>query len=219
MAVTPIFASPALPTELLRYILQHCVYPTTLIVCSAKDDFLASLAHDIAHNSAGDAGGRIASASASELLTASLQQLGVAKHIQTVFVPTVSHLRAYLSVFAVGAHTVPPPPSGPSKVPRLLLYGFLDIHRGTSEWTAQALSNTVSILLDAASDLSFQATIVEPRTREGRTVSLESFLDERMPVVKGGARQDEQGNWMGRTVDAGRVLGRWFDYRKVEWER
>ncbi len=138
MSSSRIFASPALPTELLRYVIHQCAYPTALVICSSKEDFLASVAHDISNPPALGPDGSAFRSSMPELLSATLQQVGIAKHIQTVFVPTVSHLRAYLAVFSAGEHKVPPPPSdGRRRSPRLIIYGFLDLHRGSSEWSAQ----------------------------------------------------------------------------------
>ncbi len=218
MAKPPIFASPALPTELLRYVVHHCVYPTTLVVCSSQEDFLSCLAQDIASPSALPLGDQSPNPSPA-LLTASLQQLSVAKHIQTVFVPTVSHLRAYTSVFPVGIHKVPPPPSGASRNPRLIVYGFLDIHRESSEWSAQALSNSAAILVEAAKDLDFQATIIEPQRSGEEVTSSAALLGEVLPVLAGSAKKDENGEWIGRAVDVRGVLGRWFRFQDVTWKR
>ncbi|KAK8080175.1 hypothetical protein PG997_007993 [Apiospora hydei] len=38
--------SPALPSELLTYILDHHVYPTTLVICSSRAVFLEALANE-----------------------------------------------------------------------------------------------------------------------------------------------------------------------------
>ncbi|KAK8868937.1 hypothetical protein PGQ11_007515 [Apiospora arundinis] len=42
--------SPALPSELLTYILDYHVYPTTLIICSSRAEFLESLTNEAAQN-------------------------------------------------------------------------------------------------------------------------------------------------------------------------
>ena len=222
----PLFVSPALPTELLRYVIHHCVYPTTLIVCSSKEDFLSSLSHDISNPPVQEQEERLHSDSAPELLSAALQQVGVARHIQTVFIPTVSHLRAYLAVFATGEHKVPPPPPTPSDKhtqPRLVIYGFLDMHHGSSEWSAQGLSSTMAILLETASDLGFEAVLIEPRMSGENPASHLGRLAEPLPVLTGSAGRTGPGldteMRRGRTVTAQRVLARWVQFKEVSWKR
>ncbi|PSR77389.1 hypothetical protein BD289DRAFT_445438 [Coniella lustricola] len=177
MATVPLILSPASPSQLLTSIVQTERHPTTLIVCSSKAHFLSSLVADYRpqpHRSA---------ATDTTLLTTPLYQLAIARHIRLVFVPTVSHLRAFLSVFNPADSPVPPPPprprspSSPSRAarlhsikkqarrqrqPRLLVYGFLALHRDTSEWSAQGLTSTAATLIEAARTSGLRAVIVEP---------------------------------------------------------
>jgi hypothetical protein len=44
-------------------------------------------------------------------------------------------------------------------------------------------------------------------------------LRERVPVLSGSARRGaEESGWAGKTVDVGRVLGRWFRFRQWSGE-
>ncbi|KAL2153677.1 hypothetical protein VTH82DRAFT_4832 [Thermothelomyces myriococcoides] len=98
------------------------------------------------------------------LLAPHLAQLSTARHIRTVFVPTVAHLRVFLSLFAVDSSLTttgkappvapppPPPPSSPSPAARralLVVYNLLGIHRHTSEWSVQGLGTSCAALVDA----------------------------------------------------------------------
>lgn len=161
-----------------------------------------------------------------QLMVTPLYQVAVARHIRVAFIPTVSHLRAYLSVFSVADSKVSaPPPSGNSataspRAPLLLLYGFLNLHRDTSEWSVQGISNTAAVLVEAASRVGFQAVVAEPRVDGSDS---EELLAERMPILSGSARRagpglDESG-WTGKTADVRRVLGRWFRFQPGEWEQ
>jgi len=163
------------------------------------------------------------------LLAAPLYQVAVARHIRVAFIPTVSHLRAFLSVFSVSDTKVSAPPTGattasspraPPPLPLLLVYGFLGLHRDTSEWSVQGISNTAAVLVETATRVGFQAVLVEERT-EG--LGTDELLAERMPLLSGTARRIgpdfESGGWMGRTVDARRVLQRWFRFQPGEWDR
>lgn len=254
--------SPALPSEFLSYVLDHHTYPTTLIICSPRSDFLSSLLDDVGGGSNPDPNlglgeqqddrpevvERPAKSGSGDdqvkhrLLRSPIYQVAVSRHIRTVYIPTATHLRAYLSVFSTdhASKVVAAPPSsarrfagGSSssssrKPPHLLLYGFLDLHRDTSEWSAQGLGNSAAALADLGHRLSWDVTIVEPlRKSEGYgtetgTRLLERILKETVPILSGGGRrfglESGDGRWSGRTVEVGRVLMRWFRFRRGEWD-
>lgn len=243
----PLFLSPALPTELLWHIIHYCTFPSTLVVCARRHEFLSSVTQQIRHqeSQAGahdftrpeEADGvrneeqprppHVDTRAVQLLAAAPLYQVAVARHIRVVFIPTVSHLRAFLSVFSMDDSKVSAPPSSAHDVPAsrkppsLLIYGFLDLHRDTSEWSVQGVSNTAAVLVETAKRLAFQAVAVEPRTL-GAEVSMDEMLAERMPILSGSARRTgpdfEGSGWTGRTVDARRVLGRWFRFQSGDWE-
>ena len=229
--------SPALPSELLVHILNFHRYPTTLIVCSPKTDFLVSLARDVRQQTSpanqrnagfrddvDEEGTRRAAVVQNLLLSAPLYQVAVSRHIRIVFVPTVVHLRAYLSVFSPHDAKVPKPPTsegGPTKPPLLLVYGFLELHHDTSEWSAQGLGTTAAALVEAAWHLSLKAVIVE-RYRIAGGPELSTLLSEPLPILSGSARRVgpdvEEIGWTGRTVGIKQVLGRWFKFQAGGWD-
>ncbi|KAK3319124.1 hypothetical protein B0H66DRAFT_558840 [Apodospora peruviana] len=240
-----LFLAPALPSELLWFIIHSCTFPTTLIICSTRTDFLTSL---ITQEQAEP---RYLQQQTEVLAAAPLYQVAVARHIRIVFIPTVSHLRAYLSVFSADDSKVPPPPptsatiphnnikqseQGAVKHPLLIIYGFLSLHRDTSEWSVQGLNNTSSIFVETAQRIGFQAVIIEPKTSPATTTNDSTNeevnqaakhykvppddLSEPVPILSGSARRvgpvgglEESGSWAGRTVDVRRVLGRWFRFQ------
>ncbi|KAI0401263.1 hypothetical protein F4802DRAFT_437785 [Xylaria palmicola] len=237
---TPTFLSPALPSELLSYILDHHVYPTTLIICSSRAEFLASLVQDVRdhqhiitadpdrrepyegespHQDPATANTGVKHA----LLSSPLYQVAASRHIRVIYAPAVTHLRAHLSVFSPGESRIPAPPRAAVTArgsPCIILYGFLKQHRDTSEWSAQGLGNTASILVDVAHRLSWRALLIEPRDGLSGT-ALGDLLQETVPVLNGGARRlgpDSEGAWTGRTVEIGRILGRWFQFQTAQWD-
>ncbi|KAK2614194.1 hypothetical protein N8I77_001043 [Diaporthe amygdali] len=242
--LTPLILSPALPSELLTYIIRHQQHPTTLIICSSQAAFLNSLVAD-AQESLEAASDESQAPSLSPLLSGPLYQVAIARHIRMIFVPTVSHLRACLSVFTTKDSRVPPPPpttaQGQARTsPLLLVYGFLALHRDTSEWSAQGISSTATNLVEAARRVRFRAVVVDsPRvaaqdedgTEELDTVddgdgvvgskTEQMFLSEEVPVLSASARRTgadlDEADWTGRTVTLMRVLGRWFRYRQGHW--
>ncbi|KAI1131313.1 hypothetical protein F5Y10DRAFT_73601 [Nemania abortiva] len=240
---TPIFLSPALPSELLSYILDHHVYPTTLLICSSQAEFLASAVEDIQsqpHKTTKDTdrqgphGSEPAHSQYPKdegdtevkhaLLSSPLYQVATSRHIRVVYAPTVTHLRACLSVFSPDESRVLIPPDyalAGDKTPHIILYGFLKLHRDTSEWSAQGLNNTTSILVELVHRLSWNAILVEPRIGPS-DAALEKLLQETVPILNGGARSlgpgSEEGAWTGRTVEVGRILGRWSRFQRAQWD-
>lgn len=272
--LVPLLLSPALPSELLSYILQYEAYPTTLVICYPRADFLSSLVNDVrgpthSYHPDGDenhqdqAREAVPPPAAAPLLSTLLYQLAIARHIRMVFIPTVSHLRAYLSVFKSAAdHSpssktppLPPPPDSGGAWPKgqrqrrqqqpplLLVYGFLTLHRDTSEWSAQGVSASAAALVEASRMTRFRAVVVEPpRSGEeemqvqqddelggaqgvaGAAVSGNvQMLAEQMPVlsasvIRAGGDFDDAA-WTGRKVTVGRVLSRWFRYKARQWSK
>ncbi|KAF5016884.1 hypothetical protein F66182_11294, partial [Fusarium sp. NRRL 66182] len=138
MASQPIVLSPATPSALLSYIISYHRYPTTLIVGSTRAEFHASLLGDVAQHLAlydEREDERPADTDATSpphpLLKAPLYQIAISRHIRLLFAPTVTHLRAYLSVFTPKDSPVSPPPNHTpsSRAPLLLIYGLLALHR------------------------------------------------------------------------------------------
>lgn len=226
----PIVLGPATPSELLTYIIENHRYPTTILVGWPKQQFIQALVEDVArqvdeqeqNQEQGHEGGDMSS---HPLVRSSLLQTAVSRHIRMLFIPTVTHLRAYLGTFSASDSKIPAPPVLPNRnnnkssiavvgntnsPPLLLVYGFLEIHRDGTEWSAQGLNTSAAGLIESAMRNSFRAAIVEPRGAVGFE-RLDEFLNQIVPVlnlasVKNGAA------WSGRTVSIGRVLGRWFEF-------
>ncbi|ORY65140.1 uncharacterized protein BCR38DRAFT_301941, partial [Pseudomassariella vexata] len=235
---SPLVLSPALPSELLTYVLNYHVHPTTLVICSLRSDFLASLLEDIRHHTSSehhedeaaaqrmDATPEIQAARVGQtLLSSPIYQVAIARHIRTVYVPTVTHLRAYLAVFSSQTSRISAPPStfnvSHRRPPHLVIYGMLNMHRDTSEWSAQGLGDTSAVLVETGHRLGWQVAVIEP-WKHGDRAGLEDLLKEKLPILSGGARRlgldTEERGWSGRTVEVGRVLGRWFQFRRGDWD-
>ncbi|KAH7035730.1 uncharacterized protein B0I36DRAFT_96198 [Microdochium trichocladiopsis] len=205
--------SPALPSELLAHILKYHTDPTTLIICSTRTDFVASLLGEVLHSELTSSTNQPGSPSSRadlvrsrypHLVTSPLHQLVTSRHIRTLYIPTVTHLRSYLSVAGVSSSASPNllQPGHPSSVfsssskvpagpPRrehsgeddgaaartttaslrpsgtVILYGFLDLHRDTSEWSAQGLSHSCSTLVEYAHQLSLHSVLLVEPARNG----------------------------------------------------
>lgn len=239
----PIVLSPSTPSELLQYVISHHRYPTTILIGWPKQTFIEGLVEDVtlqlslqqnkstttAQNS--DQGGKEEeteppdeSSTLHPLQRKSLLQTAVSRHIRLLFVPSSTHLRAYLGTFSTSDSNIPPPISSSdvddadagskSGTPLLLVYGFLELHRDGSEWSAQGIGTTAAYLVEAAARNSFRAVVAEPRGAKGFRV-LDDFLDEKVPILSGTAVRND-GTWSGRTVPIRAVLSRWFEFEQQD---
>ncbi|KAF7903379.1 uncharacterized protein EAF01_006428 [Botrytis porri] len=170
MSPSYITLPPALPSELLNWILNHDAYPTTILICKPRAAFISSLLADITSSTPplppspmdipssppNPATGIAQSQTPSHsLLIKTLHQISLSRHISVIYIPMISHLRAYLSVLSpetaskIGA----PPDQKWDKVGRkremVVVYGLIDLHRDTSEWSAQGLSRSLAGLVES----------------------------------------------------------------------
>ncbi|KAL1872800.1 hypothetical protein VTK73DRAFT_1271 [Phialemonium thermophilum] len=253
MPPAPLFWSPALPSHLLAYVLATCTYPTTLIICSTRESFVSCLVDDFKHRGrsnnglqpereqespliSGDGDKLLPGVAndvpdvAQSLLSSTLSQVAIAKHIRLVFVPTVSHLRVSLSHFSATSSEVSAPPSNFSRpsvpdprlqTPFLIVFGFLELHRNTSEWSAQGISNTAAALVDAAVSAEMKICVIEPALGDSDRSTLDTVIGEAVPVLSRSALRAvselDEARWTGRTVEIRQVLGRWFRFRTRNW--
>ncbi|KAH7369214.1 hypothetical protein B0T11DRAFT_278429 [Plectosphaerella cucumerina] len=215
----PVVLSPSSPYELVEYIVAFQKHPTTLLICSTREEFFGALLHEI--KSRLEPTNEPNNQAPLSLLSSPLYQQAVARHIRILFVPTVAHLRSFLAVFEPKDSKVPPPPgagiSAGRRPPLLLVYGFLDLHRDSSEWSAQGISNTAAALVEGARRVGFQATIVEPKDGE-KFESFEALLADAAPVLSGSGGRREDGGWTGRRIEVRRILGRWFRFQTGQWD-
>ncbi|KAM0457490.1 hypothetical protein ACHAO4_003290 [Trichoderma viride] len=231
----PIVLSPSTPSELLQYIVTHHRYPTTVLIGWPKHTFVEALTEDVnlqLHLQAQTAAEHDDKINEEEedkipsikpppthpLQRKTLLQTAVSRHIRLLFVPSSTHLRAFLGTFSASDSKIPPPSpsSSPnandSGLPMLIVYGLLELHRDSVEWSAQGIGTTATYLIEAAARNSFRAAVVEPRGAMGFE-ALNEFLEEKLPVLSGTAMKSD-GTWSGRTVAVERVLARWFEFER-----
>ncbi|KAM0145038.1 hypothetical protein ACHAP3_000160 [Botrytis cinerea] len=162
---------PALPSELLTWILDHGSYPTTILICKSRAAFISSLLADVTSSTpplppspvdtpsspANPTTGAAQSQTPSHsLLIKSLRQISISRHISLIYIPTISHLRAHLSVLsAETASKIGAPPDrkwdkvGMERA-MIVVYGLIELHRDTSEWSAQGLGRSLSGLVESS---------------------------------------------------------------------
>ncbi|PNP55471.1 hypothetical protein THARTR1_04301 [Trichoderma harzianum] len=235
----PIVLSPSTPSELLQYIISHHRYPTTILIGWPKQTFIEGLVEDVAlqlslqqdpstsenikEDKTQTEPSDKTSSSLHPLQRKTLLQTAISRHIRLLFIPSTTHLRAYLGTFSASESKIPPPtlsgldesdPRCKAETPLLLVYGFLELHRDGTEWSAQGIGTTAAYLVEAAARNSFRAAVAEPRGSRDHQL-LHDFLDEKMPILSGTAVKDD-GSWSGRTVPVRAVLSRWFEFEQGE---
>lgn len=103
----------------------------------------------------------------------------------------------------------------------MLVYGLVSLHRDTSDWSAQGLGNSLAGLVEAGRRGGRRLMLVEER-EWGEDEDKKTGWDERVPMLNGSLRRagmdSEEGGWSGRTVEVGRVLGRWCIFERGGWE-
>jgi hypothetical protein len=161
----PIILPPVTSRVLLDYVLTSTSYPTTLLVCSPRTAFLSSLLSSD-------------STSSLQFLTPTLQLLSISPHIQTIYTPTLSHLRAWLAVADSDCSALAPAlpignkaatdatKKGGNGRSQLVVWGLVNMHQGTSEWSVQGLGSTTAALVEAGKRMGRRVVIVEEAESE-----------------------------------------------------
>ncbi|TQS35844.1 hypothetical protein Golomagni_03723 [Golovinomyces magnicellulatus] len=189
MAPMPEVLPSLLPSELLTYLLTHQEYPSTLLICQTRDNFINSLVYDVSLTLKNQASPKQCNSPSTtttlpmeglihddsvtphSLLLPTLHQMATSRYIDLIFLPTVMHLRVYLATFPP-----PPPKEYPlpeetpiepgGKLPLLMVYGLIELHNDTSEWCAQGLCNTLASLIEAGPRSHRKVVITEKWTKK-----------------------------------------------------
>lgn len=163
-----------------------------------------------------------------------------------VFVPSITHLRAYFSSLAAEADVGSQPLNESSHTLSWIIYGLVDLHRDTSEWSTQGLSGAVATVQEAGHRCGADILLVEElineetveATSDGPLVNelpdqdvekhglrRELVWQQKMPMLNGSVRRQFNADnidvekWMGRTVEVGSVLARWCAFAEKDfWE-
>ena len=108
----------------------------------------------------------------------------------------------------------------------IIVYGLLELHRDTSEWSVQGLGSSFAVLVEAGWRAGQSIVVLEEKVGgdEGHSDGDKRFQrvwEERLPMLNGNVRraglEGEGAVWSGRTVEVRRVLGRWFRFGRADW--
>ena len=214
--------------ELVDHVIHHHSILTTLIICSSREECYRELL--VATSGVSDEGDTTSNGdeeSQHALLKPTLHLIATTANVKLVFVPTLPQLRAYLSVYQPGQiqQDTPLHEQAGNRVPSLVIWGLVNLHRSTTEHSAQGLSRTLSAAFEVAYNCRQKLIIAEPqllRAHEDGGSSEEvvhSPWKEQIPLLSGSARViADQRTFAGRRIEVGDVVGKWcrFERRKVE---
>jgi hypothetical protein len=196
-----------------------------LIVCSTREEFLHQVLtescricteEDVRHELVD------CNTEHSQLLKPTLHLLSQAQNIKLVFTPSIMHLRAALADIEryVQAVTLPAAGGGANVRRRLYILSALAIHEPSGEFSAQGLSRTFALAVDAAHKVSVDLGLVEicrsQAVTDGniRETTGETLVDPwsiELPLLNGSTRSTTGAHiWAGRTVPFVRVVKTWF---------
>lgn len=215
------------PVDFLEYILQNSAAPSTIVVCSSREAFLEridlSIRESLGENNSSPTEEDV-SRPQHALLLPTIHLLAKSRAIDLAFTPTLQHLRAYLATQnaqRVEARATEAHGMSSLHSPMLAILGLLDVHRSTSEFSAQGLSRTLAIAVEASIALGRKLIVGEilpaienkdaMATEENENeVQTDPWL-EQIPILNGSIIRsgDEERAWAGRTVEVARVVGRW----------
>jgi hypothetical protein len=179
-------------------------------------------------------------ARAHELLIPTIYQLSSARTIKVTFCATLAQLQAYLGVYGTKETTDAPvfqEDNVSNAVPTLALLNPLAIHKETSSFSAQGLSRTFASAVEAAIRLKQKLVIIEcPSRVTGTPANADEDedsvhdggglsrlndgvdpWDQQVPVLNVTTKSFGAGErgWVGRTVLARRIVGRWCVFEMV----
>lgn len=219
--------------ELIDYILKAPTPPTTLVICTSRESFLQNLQMDVQSASSVSlpSDENIDTPAPHRLLIPTIHLLAATRSIRLAFTPTLPHLRAYLATFELTVETDTHSASHQSRSfcgPVLVILGLVALHHSISEYSAQGLSRSVAIAVEAANSAGMKLIIAELRKKYGNEDSIahnevngtpHDPWKVQIPLLNGSTGSgNEERVWAGRTISIGRVVGRWCKFEALDSE-
>lgn len=220
--------------ELIDYILKAPTAPTTLVICASRESFLRQLQVDVqtAPLVSSHLDENNDTTAIHRLLIPTIHLLAATRSIRLSFTPSLPRLRAYLATFESIAETDTHPAgyqTQDSLSPVLVILGLIALHHSTSEYSAQGLSRSVAIAVEAASTTKMKLILAELRkdNQNENSIADNEIIDggrrdpweEQIPLLNGSTGfANEERVRAGRTISIGRVIGRWFKFKTLNAE-
>lgn len=213
--------SPSL-VELINSILKVHTAPTTLVICATRESFLQLLQTDFHRDSP---------ESLHPLLVPTIHLLASTRTIRLAFTPTLGHLRAYLATYQLTIETLEKSSRFQglaSLSPMLFIFGLVALHSSSTEFSAQGLSRSLAIAVEAADNARAKLVLAELRKKcENETMDAGDHISEietefdpwrqQVSLLNGSVRfGDDSRPWSGRTIEVRKIVGRWCKFEALE---
>ena len=226
-----IYLAPMYCMDIVQYVLKQHAQPTILVVCCTREAFLENLRAAI-HYADRNPEEPLEDSNHLEdlhpLLVPTIHLLAISHTVNIAFTPTLTHLKAFLATYQA---TMPPSTVQPkhekagSNTSILALLDLIELHRDTTEYSAQGLSRTLAVAVEAAQRSRMQLVLAESKqpcenemAHEGYTEPLDIWR-EQISLLNGSIKVGGDNRaWAGRTVEVKQVVERWCHYRQLDEE-
>jgi hypothetical protein len=209
--------------DYISHLLGYHAVTITLVVCSTRDRFLEQLwacvctsqpwapqsDHFEQHNGSDPPLGPVDQMH--PLLNRSLGLISRSRRVKLVFCPTVDNIRAFLSILHVDKHGLEG--TGESKHRGMLaILDLIALHHMTTEFSAQGLSRTLAIAVEAAANQGVNLMLTECMDAVDKTLERgERLWHMHVPLLSDAVKiGDSRHTHPGRSVSVKRVAERWF---------
>lgn len=213
--------------DLVEYLMNQTSGRVTLLVCSTRERFLEQLwrCYDPARQQAPstnlDHTGPYEHENNDEqprndhthlrnhaLISKTVGLLAKSSRIRVIFCPTLEHARAFLATLHIrGAmHGAQAEERHDHHRSLLAVIDILECHRRTAEFSAQGISRSLALLVEAAFRTDMDVVLGECEDGETR-------WDTNVPILSSSIRiGGDNGPFSGRGVSVQRIAERWFDF-------
>ena len=229
----PVALRIASSIELIEFVLKSNTVSATMVICALRETFLENLRDDILRKRPADFAGSPSNHDNSEPYTfpiPSVHLLATSKKAQLAFVPTLSHLRAYLACFQPTRDSARAEcPRTGCRTPLLVIHGLVALHRSTRQHSAQGVSRTVALAVEAANLADMKLILAEPQYDVGNERSAVSDIlsscaphdpwEEQIPLLNNSVRLiNDEITGHGRTINVRRIITKWCRTSDLEEE-
>ena len=218
--------------QFLDSISRRYAAPTTVIICSSREDFVEHLHRcmEAEQFNSEQEPEPIPDESGSKephrLLVPTLQSISTSRSINLAFAPNLAHLRAYLSVYrkpSVSPGSASQTYKAGSHEPILAVWDLISLHSPTDELSAQGLSRTLASAVEAAERSGQRLFVLDPEAMppESRVeTSAETARHpwkERIPLLSSSVKSNlGQRALSGRNIEVGVVLSKWCRLERAD---
>ena len=215
--------------DFVTYMLDNHASPSIIVICATQEQFMIDILELLDQDLAASSRPSSMIDPGYCLITPTLQLLSKSRTIHLAYAPTLQHLRAYLGTYTPKEATLGKDIGcdryGNSQ-PILALLNPLALHRSTREFSAQGLSRTFAIAVEAAARAKMQLLVTECKSvLENDPMKMnedEASQTERNPwaeqiqLLSSGIRSaGDERIWAGKTVEVSKSISRWCRFVDV----